>query len=123
MGFQVAQAGAKYPAVITRCEVTTAAEVFTSKEGTFNGKSSPEDPVLNIYGRVLDQTKETKLGTLALPKDGKFMSNKSSLFKLYKSLGFDLNNGFETSDDFHELTGKTVQVTKNTSGFWKLALD
>ena len=52
MGFKVAQDGAKYPAVITRCEVTTAAEVFTSKDGTFNGKTSPEDPVLNIYGRI-----------------------------------------------------------------------
>lgn len=123
MGFKVAQDGAKYPAVITRCEVTTAADVFTSKEGVFNGKTSPEDPVLNIYGRINDQAKETKIGTLRLPKDGEFLSNKSNLYKLYASLGFDFNNGFETSEDYHELTGKTVQVTKTTSGFWKLALD
>jgi len=123
MGFKVAQDGAKYPAVIARCEVTTAADVFTSKDGNFNGKSSPEDPVLNIYGRVLEQTRESKLGTLALPKDGKFLSTKSNLCKLYTSLGFDLNNGFETSDDFSELVGKSVKVTKTASGFWKLALD
>jgi hypothetical protein len=123
MEFQVAQTGAKYPAVITRCEVTTAAEVFTSKDGTFNGKTSPEDPMLNVYGRVLDQRRETKLGTLTLPKDGKFLSNKSSLYKLYTLLGFDFNNGFETSDDFRELVGKTAHVTKTTRGFWRLSLD
>jgi hypothetical protein len=123
MRFQIAQIGAKYQATITRCEVATAAEVFTSRDGIFNGKASPEDPVLNIYGRVVDQTKESKLGTLTLPKDGKFLSNKSSLYKLYTSLGFDFNNGFETSDDFSELVGKSVKVTQTASGFWKLALD
>jgi len=123
MGFKVAQDGATYPAVITRCEVTTAADVFTSKDGIFNGKTSPEDPVMNIHGRIHEQAKETKLGTLRLPKDGEFLSNKSNLYKLYLSLGFDFNNGFETSDDFSELVGKSVQVTKTTSGFWKLSLD
>jgi hypothetical protein len=123
MGFKVAQDGAKYPAAITRCEVTTAADVFTSKDGIFNGKTSPEDPVMNIYGRIDEQAKETKLGTLRLPKDGEFLSNKANLYKLYTSLGFDLNNGFETSDDFSELVGKSVKVTKTASGFWKLALD
>ena len=126
MGFKLAQAGAKYPAVISRCEVKTAADVFTSKDGTFNGgrgKTSPEDPVLCIFGRVGEQQGEVRIGTLGLPRQGEFLSNKSNLYRLYTSLGFSFNDGFETSDDFNELVGKSVQVMKTATGFWKLALD
>jgi hypothetical protein len=125
MNFKFAQAGAVYPAVITRCEVCTAADVFTSREGSFNGGNgtNPEDPVLNIFGKIDGQSKERKLGTLRLPRDGSFISDKSNLYKLLKSAGIDLNRDCELSDDFRELVGKNAQITITTRGFPKLVLN
>lgn len=125
MTYKIAQTGATYPAEITRCEVATAADVFTTKDGSFNGGkgTSPEDPVLNIFGKIDGQSKERKLGTIRLPKDGPFISDKSNLFKLLKSVGIDLGNGYEVTDDFHELVGKKVEITMTTRGFPKLSLN
>ena len=125
MTYKVVQVGATYPAIITRCEVCTAADVFTTKDGNFNGGkgTSPEEPVLNIFGKIDGQSKERKLGTIRLPKDGAFISDKSNLYKLLKSVGIDMGNGYEVSDDFHELAGKQVEITMTSSGFPKLSLN